>query len=84
MHAIRVSLDGVPEPPVTGRCGECRYHLDSDPDGWAGDAVGSTRVLVTGASIAGPALVPRLKRELTAALREQGFARVMDAVGVDA
>ena len=32
----------------------------------------------------GPALVPRLKRELLAALRAEGFARVSDAVGTAA
>ena len=32
----------------------------------------------------GPALIPRLKRELAAALRREGFARIEDAVGVDA
>ncbi len=40
--------------------------------------------LYTAFSYAGPALVPRLKRELSAALRQQGFARASDAVGVDA
>ena len=33
---------------------------------------------------AGPALIPRLKRELLAALRQAGFAHVSDAVGTDA
>ncbi len=33
---------------------------------------------------AGPALIPRLKRELLATLRRAGFARVQDAVGTDA
>ncbi len=32
---------------------------------------------------AGPALIPRLKRELLVALKEQGFASVADAVGTD-
>jgi dihydroorotate dehydrogenase len=32
----------------------------------------------------GPALIPRLKRELAAALRREGFANVAEAVGVDA
>jgi dihydroorotate dehydrogenase len=31
----------------------------------------------------GPALIPRMKRELAAALRREGFASVMDAVGAD-
>jgi len=46
---------------------------------------GATLVqLYTAFSLAGPGLVPRLKRELSAALRQQGFSRVQDAVGVDA
>ncbi len=40
--------------------------------------------LYTGFAYAGPALVPRLKAELATALRRDGFARVGDAVGVDA
>jgi dihydroorotate dehydrogenase len=40
--------------------------------------------LYTGFALAGPALLPRLKAELIAALREAGFARVSDAVGSDA
>ena len=40
--------------------------------------------LYTAFSLAGPGLVPRIKRELSAALRQQGFASVQDAVGVDA
>jgi dihydroorotate dehydrogenase len=40
--------------------------------------------LYTGFAYAGPALIPRLKRELAAALRADGFARVQDAVGKDA
>ena len=39
--------------------------------------------LYTAFAYGGPALIPRLKRELLAGLREQGFARVGDAVGVD-
>jgi dihydroorotate dehydrogenase len=38
----------------------------------------------TAFAYAGPALIPRLKRELTAALSAEGFARVQDAVGKDA
>jgi dihydroorotate dehydrogenase len=37
--------------------------------------------LYTGFAYAGPALIPRLKRELATALREAGFARIEDAVG---
>ncbi len=40
--------------------------------------------LYTAFSYGGPALVPRLKRELSAALRVQGFRTAMDAIGVDA
>src|SRR4029077_10204715 len=40
--------------------------------------------LYTAFAYAGPALIPRLKRELVAALRAGGFARVQDAVGKDA
>lgn len=40
--------------------------------------------LYTGFAYAGPALIPRLKRQLAASLRSAGFARVQDAVGKDA
>jgi dihydroorotate dehydrogenase len=40
--------------------------------------------LYTGFAYAGPALIPKLKRELAAALRGAGFTRVPDAVGSDA
>ena len=40
--------------------------------------------LYTAFSYDGPALIPRLKRQLAQALRDQGFASAMDAVGVDA
>jgi dihydroorotate dehydrogenase len=40
--------------------------------------------LYTGFAYAGPALIPRLKRELAAGLRSLGFERVQDAVGSDA
>ena len=39
--------------------------------------------LYTGFAYAGPALIPRLKRELLAALRAEGYARVADAIGTD-
>lgn len=46
---------------------------------------GATLVqLYTAFAYAGPALIPRLKRELSAALRAGGFAHVQDAVGKDA
>ena len=40
--------------------------------------------LYTAFAYDGPALLPRLKAELLAAMREAGFARVEDAVGTDA
>jgi len=40
--------------------------------------------LYTAFSYAGPALIPRLKGELSAALQARGFRTVMDAIGVDA
>jgi len=40
--------------------------------------------LYTGFAYGGPALLPRLKRELAAALREAGFACIEDAIGSDA
>jgi dihydroorotate dehydrogenase len=40
--------------------------------------------LYTAFAYAGPALIPRLKRELASALRVAGFASVKDAVGSDA
>jgi len=40
--------------------------------------------LYTSLAYAGPALVPRLKAELAAALRDSGFASVQDAIGTDA
>ena len=40
--------------------------------------------LYTEFAYAGPALIPRLKRELVAALHRAGFANVRDAVGTDA
>jgi dihydroorotate dehydrogenase len=40
--------------------------------------------LYTAFSYAGPALIPKMKRELAAALRAQGFSSAMDAIGVDA
>ena len=40
--------------------------------------------LYTGFAYGGPALIPRLKRELAAALRDAGFGSVGQAVGSDA
>ena len=39
--------------------------------------------LYTGFALDGPALVPRIKRELAAGLRREGFASVAEAVGAD-
>ena len=39
--------------------------------------------LYTAFAYDGPALIPRLKRELLAALDQQGFSTVADAVGAD-
>jgi dihydroorotate dehydrogenase len=40
--------------------------------------------LYTGLALAGPAIVPRLKRDLSALLRRDGFLHMNDAVGADA
>ena len=40
--------------------------------------------LYTGFAYEGPALIPRLKADLAAALKSGGFARVEDAVGTAA
>jgi dihydroorotate dehydrogenase len=40
--------------------------------------------LYTSFALRGPALIPRLKTELVAALRDAGFAKVQDAVGTRA
>jgi dihydroorotate dehydrogenase len=40
--------------------------------------------LYTGFAFSGPALIPRIKAELAAALRGAGFANVQQAVGTDA
>ena len=40
--------------------------------------------LYTGFAFGGPALIPRLKAELAASLKQAGFARVQDAVGTGA
>ena len=40
--------------------------------------------LYTGFALVGPALIPRIKAELAAALRDIGFASVQQAVGTDA
>ena len=46
---------------------------------------GATLVQIyTGLAYAGPALIPRIKQDLSAALRAAGFAQVRDAVGIDA
>jgi dihydroorotate dehydrogenase len=40
--------------------------------------------LYTAFAAAGPALIPRLKRDLAAALRASGFARIQEAIGTGA
>ena len=40
--------------------------------------------LYTGFAYQGPALIPRMKRDLAAALKKAGYKRVQDAVGTDA
>jgi dihydroorotate dehydrogenase len=40
--------------------------------------------LYTAFAYAGPALIPRIRQELAAGLRRAGFARIQDAIGVDA
>ncbi len=40
--------------------------------------------IYSGFALAGPALIPRIKKELAALLARDGFARVADAVGADA
>ena len=40
--------------------------------------------LYTAFAFAGPALIPRIKRELAAGLRRAGFARIQDAIGTGA
>jgi dihydroorotate dehydrogenase len=39
--------------------------------------------LYTGFALHGPALIPRIKQELAAALRQDGFTSVADAIGAD-
>ena len=39
--------------------------------------------IYTGFALHGPALVPRIKRQLAAALRQDGFASATDAIGAD-
>ena len=46
---------------------------------------GATLVQIyTGLAYAGPVLIPRIKQDLSAALRAAGFAQMRDAVGIDA
>lgn len=59
--------------------------VTSGMDAYAKIRAGASLVqLYTGFAYAGPALVPRLKTELAALLRRDGFNRLADAVGVDA
>ena len=57
----------------------------SGADAYAKIRAGASLVqLYTAFAYAGPALVPRIRGELAALLRRDGFARVADAVGADA
>jgi dihydroorotate dehydrogenase len=59
--------------------------VSSGRDAWTKIRAGARLVqLYTAFAYDGPALLPRLKAELAAAMREAGFARVEDAVGTDA
>jgi dihydroorotate dehydrogenase len=56
----------------------------SGEDAYAKIRAGASLVqLYTGFAFGGPALIGRIKRELTQCLARDGFARVADAVGVD-
>ena len=77
---------GAGVPPGGGAAGAGRLRRRRHRGGRAGQDPGGR---APGAALhrirlAGPGLVPRIKRELSAALRQQGFANVQDAVGVDA
>jgi dihydroorotate dehydrogenase len=57
----------------------------SGADAFAKIRAGASLVqLYTGFAYAGPALIPRIKRELAALLKQGGYQSVADAVGVDA
>jgi dihydroorotate dehydrogenase len=57
----------------------------SGRDAFTKIAAGASLVQVyTAFAYAGPALIPRLKAELAAALREAGFTRITDAIGCQA
>jgi len=57
----------------------------SGRDAWTKIRAGASLVqLYTAFAYAGPALIPRLKAELLAAARADGYARVQDGVGTDA
>jgi dihydroorotate dehydrogenase len=57
----------------------------SGRDAWTKIRAGASLVqLYTAFAYAGPALIPRLKVELLAAARADGYARVQDGVGTDA
>jgi dihydroorotate dehydrogenase len=59
--------------------------VSSGADALAKIRAGASLVqLYTGFAYHGPALIPRLKSDLAAALRAAGFARIEDAVGCDA
>jgi dihydroorotate dehydrogenase len=57
----------------------------SGADAYAKIRAGAALVeLYAAFAYAGPALIPRIKAELASLLRRDGFAKVADAVGVDA
>ena len=65
--------------PIIG-CGG----VSSGADAYAMIRAGASVVqLYTALVFHGPALIPRMKQELTALLKEDGFEHVADAVGVD-
>jgi dihydroorotate dehydrogenase len=65
--------------PIIG-CGG----VSSGADAYAMIRAGASVVqLYTALVFHGPALIPRIKQELTALLKQDGFEHVADAVGVD-
>ena len=68
--------------PATGTRGRARALLHG-VEGLAACAGASLVQLYTGVAYGGPALVPRLKRELAECLAADGFQSVAEAVGAD-
>src|SRR3954464_4008201 len=76
-QAYRLSRGRLAPVGVGGACGGA--------EAYAKIRAGASLVqLYAGFAYDGPALIPRIKAELAALLRRDGFARVADAVGVDA